>query len=53
MASLHDAFAALVVHAASADVNVERQFVAFPNFYFPVDAADFGSTTWMPPMPSR
>ena len=40
MASLHDAFAALVSHAASADVNAERQFVAFPNFYFPVDAAD-------------
>jgi hypothetical protein len=40
MPSLRDAFAALVVHSASVDVNPQKQVVAFPNFYFPMDAQD-------------
>jgi len=44
MASLQDAFAALVAHAASADVAQDRQYVAFPNFYYPLDADDLDLT---------
>ena len=40
MPSLRDAFAALLVQTASAEVNPEAQFFAFPNFYYPVDAQD-------------
>lgn len=37
MPSLHDGIAALIVHAASLDVDAAQQFVVFPNFYFPLD----------------
>jgi hypothetical protein len=37
MPSLRDGIAALIVHAASTDVDAARQFVVFPNFYFPMD----------------
>jgi len=44
MPSLQEAFAALVAHAASADVAPDRQYVAFPNFYYPLDADDLDLT---------
>src|SRR2546430_2407355 len=40
MPSVHDGIAALMVHAASVDVDADRQFVVFPNFYFPLDKDD-------------
>jgi hypothetical protein len=39
MPSLRDGIAALVAHA-SVDVDAARQFIVFPNFYFPLDKDD-------------
>src|SRR4051812_2960274 len=44
MPSLREAFAAVVSHAASVDVAEDRQYVAFPNFYYPLDAEDLDLT---------
>jgi hypothetical protein len=37
MPSLHDGIAALIVHAASLEVDAAQQFVVFPDFYLPMD----------------
>jgi len=42
--SLREVFAAIVAHAASTDVAEDRQYVAFPNFYYPLDADDLDLT---------